>query len=179
MRVVREGQYLTFMAVLARQAHYSLLEPVVDAMLDSYTLNTAVADEVVPRGIPPAPTVPPPAPVLLDELPAFPGATLLPNTDQRVRLVALSVEQQFGEAGSYQVYTIAPNTSFDDVWAFYTDALEGWADVTDLLGEAIQIEGENSAVWQRGEQLLLVSTTSDPLAQERLLVLVLFSGADG
>ncbi len=168
-RVQRVGNFYTFLVAVTHRDHFAALLPSLTQIFDSYTLDPAVAERRVPDPVTPTP---PPAPVSLATLPVFTLATPLPPNDLRVQRISRQLAAQFPDAES-QIYALPPATEFNAVRQFYVNQLQGWEDATLLFPELLEAQIDNVAIWQRGEQILLISTFPDELNEQLVLVTVL------
>lgn len=171
----RQDDFLSFLAVVAHADNYDELAPFIETILDSYSLNTAAAGAAVPAGVAPTPT---PLPETLDSLPVFPLAEPLPAGDPRARSIEQSLAEQFlfeGAQSDYRLYTVGSQVTFGQIRSFYMGELLEWQDQTESFAESLQMQEGDLHVWQRNQQLFLISTVFDPLEDETVLVTLLIT----
>ncbi len=167
--VQRSGDYYSFLAAVAQTEHFVVLEPTLTALLESYTLDPAAAQRVVP---PPVTPTPEPEPLPFRELAVYPQARLLPADDRGRQTVEPRITEDFPTA-DYAIYALPRDTDFSNVRQFYVNSNGGWQDVTLLFPSLLESEVEDVAVLRRGSQMLVVSAFADVLNDRQILVVVL------
>ncbi|HNB51229.1 MAG TPA: hypothetical protein PK530_04775 [Anaerolineales bacterium] len=119
--------------------------------------------------------------ITVDDLPQFslneklPGES--PLADGMVAALQETVRQQ-GLTAEAKIYAVPTDTTFDVVKSFYTRELGSvWLEDPQLANDQ---EGFQTSGWRlggpSGEESVVVTLVSDPLAGEKILIVVLFLG---
>lgn len=127
------------------------------------------------------------APATMNDIPALPGATAL---DAKIASTLASNMQQAAALGQsmgvnvkveQKGYSVAKETTWDQVKGFYTDKLKaaGWESNSMVSNVMAQANAVNSAyqteMWKKGNQTLTVILLTDPINGDKNVLLSLAS----